>query len=77
MPVPVSQLLDNQEKLYTVLEVAEFLRVDPHTVRKLFGNEPDVLVLGPTETTRKQRKYRQLRITAAALNRVCARFGKK
>jgi hypothetical protein len=62
------------EPFLTVPEIAKILRVDRHTVCRLFADEPGVVVIGNRETRHGQRKYRMLRVPAAVLNRVVARM---
>jgi hypothetical protein len=62
------------EPFLTVPEIARILRVDRHTVCRLFADEPGVVVIGNRETRRGQRKYRMLRVPTAVLNRVVARY---
>ena len=62
------------EPFLTVPEIAKILRVDRHTVCRIFANEPGVVVIGNRETRRGQRKYRMLRVPTAVLNRVVARM---
>jgi len=62
------------EPFLTVPEIAKLLRVDRHTVCRLFAEEPGVVVIGNRETRRGQRKYRMLRVPTAVLNRVVARM---
>jgi len=63
----------SEPAFYTVPEISKLLRVDRHTVTRLFANESGVLILGNRETRCGQRKYRMLRIPSAVLNRVLAR----
>lgn len=62
------------EPFLTVPEIAKLLRVDRHTVCRLFAEEPGVVVIGNRETRRGRRKYRMLRVPTAVLNRVVARM---
>jgi transcriptional regulator GlxA family with amidase domain len=57
-----------EQEVFTVAEVAKLLKVSPDTVSRLFENEPGVIDLGSPERLHK-RRYRVLRIPAAALNR--------
>ena len=63
----------SEPAFYTIPEISKLLRVDRHTVTRLFANESGVLILGNRETERGQRKYRMLRIPSAVLNHVLAR----
>jgi hypothetical protein len=62
------------ESYFTVQEIAELWKLSPVAVRRLFLNEPGVLVLGRVETRRLRRVYRTLRIPASALSRVRERL---
>lgn len=61
-----------EDRLLTVLEVAALLRINRHTVTKLFAAERGVLIFGDKETVQGSRRYRELRIPTSVLNRVCA-----
>jgi hypothetical protein len=69
-------MIENHEYL-TVAEAAAHLRLSRNTIIRRFASHPDVLQLGVhSETTRKSRKYRILRIprrlvTALFKNRLC------
>jgi hypothetical protein len=65
--------IDFDKTHFTVDEVASILSTSRDTVIRRFANEPGVVVDGNTETTRERRRYRQLRIPKAVLNRVLAR----
>lgn len=60
------------ERHYTVAEVAAMWNLSKDAVRRLFRNEPGVLVLGGHASGR-QRRYTVLRIPQSALERVHAR----
>ena len=60
--------------LHTIPELAKRLRIDRNTITNLFAKEPGVIVIGQRETVRGRRKYRQLRIPEAVLNRVLGRM---
>lgn len=62
------------EILLTVAEVADRLKVNEETVRKLFLNEPDVVVI--CFPRRGRRVYRTLRIPETVFTRVVTRFTK-
>ena len=55
---------DPRERCLTVAEVADRLSINTDTVRRLFLNEPGVIV----------RQYRTLRIPEHVFQRVLARF---
>ena len=58
----------------TVIEVAERLKVNEETVRRLFLNEPGVLVI--SFPRRGRRIYRTLRIPESVYQRVLTRLTK-
>jgi transcriptional regulator GlxA family with amidase domain len=57
------------ERHYTVAEVAILWNLSRDTIRRLFQNEPGVVVL-TTATRRGKRRYRTLRIPESVLLRV-------
>ena len=66
--------VDINESCLTVAEVAERLKVNEETVRRLFLNEPGVIVICcPRKGTRV---YRTLRIPESVYLRVVTRFTK-
>jgi len=72
MAVPAKASHD--ERYLTVLEVAERLKVNDETVRRLFLNEPGVLVI--CFPRRGRRVYRTLRIPESVFQRVLTRLTK-
>ena len=60
------------DQCLTVAEVAERLKVKPDTVRRLFMNEPGVIVISFPRKGR--RAYRTLRIPVRVYQRVVTRF---
>jgi hypothetical protein len=62
-----------QEAHYTVAEVAEMWKLSADTVRKVFENEPGVLVIG-TAGGRGKGGYRTLRIPESIVERVHRRL---
>ena len=66
MPVQVD------EPFYTIVEVAERLKVNDDTVRRLFLNEPGVVVI--CFPRKGKRVYRTLRIPESVLRRVVTRL---
>jgi len=62
------------ERYLTVVEVSERLKVNDETVRRLFLNEPGVLVI--CFPRRGRRVYRTLRIPESVFQRVLTRFTK-
>ncbi len=70
MPTPASM-----ERHFSVAQVAEAWDLSADAVRRLFANEPGVLVLEPpTRSHFSRRRYRTLRIPAAVLDRVYRRL---
>jgi hypothetical protein len=67
-PVSIVQTSE-AETYYTLAEIAELWRVSEDTVRRLFENEPGVLVLGDSRP-RWKRRYRTIRVPASVLERV-------
>jgi hypothetical protein len=64
--------VDANEVFLTVAEVAERLKLNDETVRRLFLNEPGVVVI--CFPRRGRRVYRTLRIPEKVLQRVLTRF---
>lgn len=64
--------VDVSEVYLTVTEVAERLKINEDTVRRLFLNEPGVLVI--CFPRRGRRVYRTLRIPEAVFHRVLTRL---
>lgn len=58
------------ERHYTVEEIAEAWNLSKDAVRRIFRNEPGVLVLGTDHRRRKKRRYETLRIPLSVLDRV-------
>jgi hypothetical protein len=65
---------DLSEVYFTVTEVAERLKINEDTVRRLFLPEPGVLVI--CFPRRGRRVYRTLRIPETVLQRVVTRLTK-
>lgn len=61
-----------EEVYFTVTKVAERLKINEDTVRRLFLNEPGVLVI--CFPRRGRRVYRTLRIPETVLQRVVTRL---
>jgi hypothetical protein len=57
------------ERHYTVAEIAEMWNLSKDAVRRVFQNEPGVLVLGSRSRGRK-RRYATLRVPLSVLERV-------
>ena len=55
-----------QERHYTVAEIAEMWKLSPDAVRKIFENEPGVLVIG-NDGSRSKRGYHTLRIPESVM----------
>jgi hypothetical protein len=64
--------VDVHEAFLTVAEVAERLKLNTETVRRLFLNEPGVIVI--CSPRRGRRVYRTLRIPERVFQRVLTRF---
>ena len=60
------------EHVFTVTEVAEKLHVKSDTIRRLFLNEPGVIVI--CFPRKGKRAYRTVRIPESVLNRVLNRL---
>jgi hypothetical protein len=61
------------EKHYSVIEISKLWALSQKTVRKIFENEPGVILWGHSETMRK-RGYRTLRVPETVLQRVHRRL---
>lgn len=70
----MSVQIETADVFLTVRDVAERLQVNEDTVRRLFVNEPGVVVI--CFPKRGRRVYRTLRIPEAVLRRVLTRFVK-
>ena len=57
------------EKHYSVIEISKLWALSERTVRRIFENEPGVIVWGHEETIRR-RGYRTLRVPETVLQRV-------
>jgi hypothetical protein len=73
-PTNIKPHVDINEICLTVAEVAERLKVNAETVRRLFLNEPGVIVICCPKKGR--RLYRTLRIPESVYARVVTRFMK-
>ena len=62
------------EPHYTPAQVAEAWGVSTDTVRRMFQDEPGVLVIEPAPTRYSRRRYRTLRIPASVADRVHRRM---
>jgi hypothetical protein len=70
----MSVQIDTADVFLTVRDVADRLKVNEETVRRLFVDEPGVVVL--CFPKRGRRAYRTLRIPEAVLKKVLTRFVK-
>jgi len=70
-PVPAQGVFS--ERHYNVAEIAAMWNLSPDAVRKLFDDEPGVLVLGRQGSAHK-RRYTTLRIPESVLQRVHRRL---
>jgi len=66
---PKVQQTSFEEHHYTVIEIAAMWNLSKDSVRRIFQNEPGVLVLGDRPNGRK-RRYTMLRIPRSVLERV-------
>jgi len=64
------------EKHYSVIEISKLWALSQRTVRRIFENEPGVIMWGHTETRRK-RGYRTIRVPESVLQRVHRRLCQK
>lgn len=61
---------------FSPLEIAELWGLSVDCIRKIFENEPGVLVIGNTQPRRYKRSYTTLRIPQAVVERVHRRLSK-
>ena len=71
---PTTAQADIGETFLTLLEVAERLKINEDTVRRLFLNEPGVLVI--CFPRKGKRVYRTVRIPESVFRRVVTRLAK-
>jgi hypothetical protein len=64
-----ADVLGGEDRLSTPAEVAEFLKLDVTTVRRLFLDRSDVVKIGRTSARGARRSYVTLRIPVSALQR--------
>lgn len=62
------------ETHYTPYEVAGFLHVDANSVRRIFREEPGVVLWGNGKSTYRKRAYTTMRIPQSVLDRVYRRM---
>jgi hypothetical protein len=60
-------------RYYSVKEIADLLNLSQDSVRKLFQNEPGVVVLGD-QRSKYKRRYTTLRIPESVLGRLLRRM---
>ncbi len=65
------------ERHYSVQEVAASWRVSEKVIRRVFNDEPGVIVFGNIITTRSRREYKTIRIPQSVLNRVHIRLSSR
>jgi hypothetical protein len=65
------------ERHFTVEDIAGVWNLIPVAVRRLFLNEPGVLVIGRRESSRRKRVYRTLRIPESVVSRVMDRLSNR
>lgn len=64
------------QRHYSPAEIGEIWNLSPDCVRKIFENEPGVLVIGNPQPRRGKRSYTTLRIPQTVLERVHKRMSK-
>ncbi len=62
------------ERHFTVKDIAGVRNLSAVAVRRLFMNEPGVLVIGQREASRRKRVYRTLRIPESVVSSVMDRL---
>jgi len=62
------------ERHFTVKDIARVWNLSPVAVRRLFVNEPGLLVIVLREVSRRKRVYRTLRIPESIVSRVMERL---
>ena len=72
-PAWLSDTQDFKQHHYTAAEIAELWNLSPDAVRRIFEDEPGVLVLGRSSTGRGRRAYTTLRIPESVVERVYRR----
>ncbi len=66
--------VDFAERHYSVAEIAALWNLSPDKVRRLFQNEPGVLVLGDAQPRYGRRRHTTLRIPESVVQRVHCRL---
>jgi hypothetical protein len=64
------------ERHYSPAEIADRWSLSADAIRKLFENEPGVLIIGSTVRRRGKRSYTTLRIPESVVERVHRRLSK-
>jgi len=64
------------QKHYSIIEISKLWGLSRETVRKIFEDEPGVIVWGHSET-RSKRGYRTIRVPESVLHRVHHRLCQK
>jgi hypothetical protein len=64
------------QRHFDIAEIAQRWNLSPDTIRRLFENEPGVLILGETRSRRGKRRYLTLRIPESVLARVHRRLSR-
>ncbi len=72
--IPENTVDPAAERHFSCAQIALLWNVSRDTVRRLFQNEPGVLVLGDTNPRRRKRRYFTLRIPRSVLERVYSRY---
>jgi hypothetical protein len=67
--LPAGSSLGSLDPLYEPAEVAEYLKLDVTTVRRLFLDRSDVIKIGRTSARGGRRSYVTLRIPLSALRK--------
>lgn len=63
-----------QEQHFTVRDIAKLWKLSQQTVRRIFGDEPGVLIIERPET-RNKRGYRTMSIPGSIVQRIHSRLG--
>ena len=73
-PPATSTSLRFDERHYAVAEIAALWQLSPDATRRIFQNEPGVLVLGNGDSVRSKRRYTTIRIPQSVVERVHRRL---
>ena len=74
--VPAVGVPESIARHYSPAEIAELWSLSADCVRKIFANEPGVLLIGNAQPKRGKRSYTTLRIPQTVLDRVHRRLRK-